>query len=625
MKNSCKILRILCFIIISGNTFAQKEKVDIRPYTIETTYNKLKKYYDFISPIALTNSEDVLVDDHIVYKKTTTSNLELDVFYPKQHKEKKLPGVLLVHGGGWVSGERENLSPLAEKLAEHGYVAVVASYRLGPEAIYPAAMLDLKDALRWMKEHSEKYHLDVNRIASLGGSAGAHLAMQLGVTPNSKIYKEENEKTSTSIQAIVNIDGVASFVHPETGKGALLDFWLGGTFKDSLEVWKEASPLEHVTKNTPPTIFINSAQPRFHAGRDTYVELLDRYRIYNEVHTLPNTPHSFWLMNPWFETTLRYTVDFLDKMLKDPYKEPYKTITVAQDGTGEFNSIQEAVNSVRAFGPSEVLINIKDGVYREKIVIPSFMHKVTLKGQSKENTVITFDDYAGKVSQITQKKYGTFDSYTLLVLGADVHLENLTVKNESCHQGQAVALHVEGDRFVAKNCRIVGCQDTLYTATEGGRQYYEDCFIEGTTDFIFGQATVVFEKCIINSVSDSYITAAATPRNQEFGYVFFNCKLTSNKNVHKVYLGRPWRSYAKTVFINTEMGDHILPVGWHAWPGDKMFPNKEKTTFYAEYKSVGKGASPDTRVNWSHQLSNYELDKYTFKNIFKGWVPVLKE
>ena len=210
--------------------------------------------------------------------------------------------------------------------------------------------------------------------------------------------------------------------------------------------------------------------------------------------------------------------------------------------------------------------------------------------------------------------------------GNYIKIENLTIENTSCREGQAVALHVEGDRFVVKDSNILGCQDTVYAATENSRQFYQNCFIQGTTDFIFGEATAVFQDCKIKSLKNSYITAAATTPNQEFGFVFLNCKLTAADEVSEVYLGRPWRPFAKTVFIDTDLGNHILPEGWDPWHGDKMFPDKQKTTFYAEYNSSGKSASGDARVEWSRQLSAEEAEEYTPENILKGtdnWNPII--
>ncbi|WP_313581444.1 pectinesterase family protein [Chishuiella sp.] len=302
-------------------------------------------------------------------------------------------------------------------------------------------------------------------------------------------------------------------------------------------------------------------------------------------------------------------------------KEPYITITVSQDGKSDFISIQEAINSTRDLGPSEAIIIIKNGIYKEKIIIPSNKHQLTLKGENSEKTIITNSDFSGKIDLFTNQKMTTFTSYTVLVNGENTKIENLTIQNTHCEKGQAVALHVEGDKFIGKNLRLLGCQDTLYTATNNSRQYYENCYIEGTTDFIFGQATAIFKNCIIKSLANSFITAAATDKNNPYGYVFFDCTLTAKENIDKVYLGRPWRPYAKTVFINTEMDNHILPQGWNEWSGDKMFPDKEKTAYYAEFGSKGKGANISQRVKWSHQLKQKDLKNYTIEKIFRGWIP----
>ena len=300
--------------------------------------------------------------------------------------------------------------------------------------------------------------------------------------------------------------------------------------------------------------------------------------------------------------------------------EPYITITVSKDGTGHFSSIQKAINSIRDFGPANALITIKEGTYHEKITIPSSKHKIILKGENKEKTIITHDDYSGKLIN-DDEKINTFTSYTLKVLGDDIQITDITIQNSSCNQGQAVALHVEGDRFKITNSKISGCQDTIFTGGNHSRQFFKNCDIEGTTDFIFGAATVIFKDCNIKSLSNSYITAASTNQNKSFGYVFLDCKLVAKEGVHKVYLGRPWRPYAKTVFINTEMGNHILPEGWNPWKHDKMFPDKEKTAYYAEFNSKGEGGKTQNRVSWSHQLSKKEAKKYTIKTIFKDWNP----
>lgn len=293
---------------------------------------------------------------------------------------------------------------------------------------------------------------------------------------------------------------------------------------------------------------------------------------------------------------------------------PDTKIIVAQDGTGDFKTVQEAIDAADTDSGS-VLIFIKKGIYKEKVVIPSSKKRLQLEGEDKQYTIISNDDFSGKPNPSTNRNFGTSDSYTLLVRADDVQINNLTIENTWCEKGQAVSLHVKGTRFSINNCRILGCQDTLLTDGDFTYQFYKNCYIEGTTDFIFGPATAFFKDCVIKSKRDSYITAASTPENQEFGYVFQNCQLIADANVIKVFLGRPWRPFAKTVFLHCELGSHIVPEGWNPWV-DERFPDKDKTAFYAEYKNKGKGAKTNKRVAWSHQLTKEEAAKYTLQNIF---------
>ena len=291
------------------------------------------------------------------------------------------------------------------------------------------------------------------------------------------------------------------------------------------------------------------------------------------------------------------------------------SLFVSQNQPTAFQNIQDAIDSVRAFLDHKTVINIDSGVYNEKIVVPSWCQNIELIGEDKETTIISYDDHSGRV--VDGVKLTTFTSFTMLVQGNGIQLKNITVKNTSCNQGQAVALHVEGDRFSALNANILGCQDTLYLGAASSRQYYNNCFIEGTTDFIFGSSTAFFENCTIKSLKNSFITAASTPKENPYGMIFYKCTLTAEEGITKVYLGRPWRPYASTVFIQTSMGSHIVPQGWDPWDGDKTFPNKDKTAFYAEHKSEGSGAVPKERVHWSHQLTQSEAIKYDKNKVLK--------
>lgn len=290
---------------------------------------------------------------------------------------------------------------------------------------------------------------------------------------------------------------------------------------------------------------------------------------------------------------------------------------VAKDGSGDFFTVQEAVNAAPDYcKQDETTIYIKDGVYEEKVTIPANKQRLHLIGQSADKTVITWSDYAKKIGP-TGYELGTSATSTVFLYADDFLAENLTIENASGEGkaiGQACAITVDGDRVAFINCRFVANQDTIYTYGKGKKQYYRGCWIEGTTDFIFGASTCWFEDCTILCKRNSYITAASTPEGAEFGYVFKNCRVIADEKTDKMYLGRPWRPFAKTVFIDCELGSHIRKEGWHNW--DKKYA--EKTTFYAEYGSKGPGAAPaKDRVKWSHMLKTKDVQKYTPENVLK--------
>ena len=288
---------------------------------------------------------------------------------------------------------------------------------------------------------------------------------------------------------------------------------------------------------------------------------------------------------------------------------------VAKDGSGDFFTVQEAVNAAPDYcKQDETKIRIRKGVYAEKLTIPANKEKLHLVGEDAASTVITWDDYALKKGS-TGYEMGTSATSTVFLHANDFLAENLTFENsagDSKEIAQACAITVNGDRVAFINCRFIANQDTIYTFGPGQRQYFRGCHIEGTTDFIFGFSIAWFDGCTVLSKKNSYVTAASTPKGQEFGYVFRNCTLTHNEKAARVYLGRPWRPYARTVFIDCELGDHILPEGWHNWNK----PDAEKTSFYAEYGNYGPGAaSPEQRVKWSHTLGRKDLAKYTPDNV----------
>lgn len=309
----------------------------------------------------------------------------------------------------------------------------------------------------------------------------------------------------------------------------------------------------------------------------------------------------------WLFSLILFSTSFIEAQTDINYQ-----MVVAQDGSGDFPHIQDAVDAAKAFPSKRVTIFIKNGIYHEKIRIPSWNNNLMIIGEDMEKTRIVWGDYFNKIDR---GRNSTFFTYTLKVEADDFYAENLTIVNSAGQGGQAVAIHVEGNRCSFKKCKFLGNQDTAYLNGENSKQLFSDCTITGTTDFIFGSATVVFKECTIISKGDSYITAASTTKGKEFGFVFMNCKLQAAENVRRVFLGRPWRPYAKTVFIECELGEHICEEGWEKWSN----ADNLTATYYAEYKNSGVGAYISKRVQWAHHLTQKEAEKYTLENILGAW------
>jgi len=287
------------------------------------------------------------------------------------------------------------------------------------------------------------------------------------------------------------------------------------------------------------------------------------------------------------------------------------TFVVAQDGSGDFETIQEAVDAMKAFPPERITIRVRNGVYREKLVIHEWNTRLTIIGEDVGATVISYDDY---FDGIGRGRNSTFFTPTMQVNADDFVASNLTIENTAGEVGQAVALAVDANRVVFRKIRLLGNQDTLYVTGEGNRMLFDDCYIEGTTDFIFGAASAVFRNCVIHSKADSFVTAASTPEQADFGLVFIDSSLTAAEGVEAAYLGRPWREHAQTVFINCDLDGHIVPAGWHNWDN----PSAESTSFYAEYNSSGPGAPGDGRVAWSRQLGREQASRYTLDTLLQS-------
>jgi len=316
-----KILLFCFFLFISITGQVNRDT----SFNTKSAAVKVLQDYPFAKVVEAVVPQSVKVVYNTVYSKRGERKLRMDIFTPKKKTKSKFPFVLIIHGGGWRSGDKLMEWPTAIHLAKIGYIAGTVEYRLSGEAKYPSAIYDLKEAIRWIRKNSRKYNIDPNRIAVSGVSAGGELAAFLGATGNLKQFEgdSQNKDYPTDVQAIVNIDGIVDFSHPaESGKD--MDpakpsagfAWFGATYKENPSIWQEASPINYVDAKTPPIIFINSSQDRFHVGRDEMIQKLNKHKIFSEVHTIADTPHTFWLFHPWFDKAMDYMIKFLNRVFE---------------------------------------------------------------------------------------------------------------------------------------------------------------------------------------------------------------------------------------------------------------------------------------------------------------------
>jgi pectinesterase len=309
--------------------------------------------------------------------------------------------------------------------------------------------------------------------------------------------------------------------------------------------------------------------------------------------------------------------DRLNAPASTPTAKGARTITVAADGTGDFATVQAALAAVPDNNADRTTIRIAPGVYTGPFVVARFLPNVTFEGAGADKTILTYAlNVTDPIPEGVPTKMGGNGT---IVLGDGFHARDVTFRNTSGDHGQAMALRLQGDRAVIENCRLLGWQDTLLVHSK--RQYFRDCYIEGRVDFIYGGSAAVFENCHIHSKDGGYVTAASTPQDQPFGYLFINCKLTGEGE--PAYLGRPWRPFGAVAFVRCEIGPHIRPEGWHNWGK----PDNEKTARYAEYHNTGPGADRSRRAPWSRELSDDEAATYTVRNALAGndnWDPTSK-
>jgi acetyl esterase/lipase len=323
------------FLTLAGPQVAPRTSIPVdTTFTTTSAWNSIRGKYPAATPACATIDSLIVVDRDIVYASPSGRDLHMDIFRPRTDTDARFPAVLIIHGGGWRSGNRLQEEPIASALAHAGYVAATLEYRLSHEAHYPATLYDLKAGVRWIRARAAAFSVDPGRIAVLGPSAGGTLALLLGLTGNEPRFEgdEGTPGVSTRVQAMISIDGVPDLTTPaESGKDTVPGNpsaggrWLGATYRERPDLWREASPVNHAGRDSPPVLFINSAQARFHAGRDTLLARLAQWNVRGTVHTIPNTPHPFWLFHPWFDQTTRWVLEFLDSTFKPGHSGARRT------------------------------------------------------------------------------------------------------------------------------------------------------------------------------------------------------------------------------------------------------------------------------------------------------------
>jgi acetyl esterase/lipase len=306
---------VFLYFFILLNLFEINAQIDTS-YTVFSTYNKEIKKFPFIEIVKERKYKNLDFSLDIVYNSLDSRELHLDAYYKKGKKPQ--PAVILIHGGGWKSGNKSQMKIFAQEIASKGYSCFTIEYRLSPEAQYPAAIFDVKNAIKYIKANAKKFNVNPDKVAVLGCSSGGQMAALIGTTNNNLEFESPSGiNENASVQAIIDLDGILAFKHPESEEGKAASLWLGGSYDEKPEIWNQASALNHASALTPPILFINSDMVRFHAGRTDMISKLNSHKIYSEVKNISNSPHSFWFFNPWFQPMVKYTVDFLDKIFKN--------------------------------------------------------------------------------------------------------------------------------------------------------------------------------------------------------------------------------------------------------------------------------------------------------------------
>lgn len=563
--------------------------------------------------------QEVLFYQDVVYGQADEQDLLLDIRLSPQPGLQK--GIILVHGGGWSSGQKEDMSFLYETLNDAGIACFSINYRLAPQYGWPACIDDTLTAIQWVKSHAAGYGVDPMRIAILGYSAGGHLACMAAT----QVSKEEQLAAVIGFAAPTDHEadserrgGLSPSMQQLLHREKVID-------EDARRLLRQISPIHYIHPDLPPFLLIHGTQDQsvLYSQSVTLQATLKEKGVPCELITLDGAAHKIAEWPQYDPAYQNKMIDWLSHTFQGTRKcEPeVRLVKVDLSGRGDFTSVQAAIDAIDEENSRFVTVIIEPGIYKELIRIPASKPFIRLQGRDAAKTILT-NNMSARMIGPDGNEIGTFRTPTATVEAADFAAENITFANSAGDVGQALAIAVLGDRTIFRNCRFLGWQDTIYD--QAGRHYYENCHIEGHCDFIFGSGTAFFEKCRIHCLQGSYITAASTPQTQAYGYVFSNCMISGEPAEAKTYLGRPWRDYASVIFLNTQMDNVIRPEGWHNWGK----PERERTVRYGEYNSTGPGGNPAARVGWSRQLTPEEVKLITADKVLggtDGWNPLVQD
>ncbi|WP_083811422.1 pectinesterase family protein [Asticcacaulis biprosthecium] len=622
-------------------------------YTVSQRWDGYKGKYPGIAlpEVAFEAGQQVQFDR--LYKKADDRELHIDVFLPVKGNGQ---GILLVHGGGWRSGNKSHFYSLANRLAQRGYTVFLPEFRLSAEAKYPAGLVDVNDAIVWVK--SQGYGID--RLAIGGASSGGQMAALLAYTAGQDLFK--GQPGDTSVNALIDLDGVLDFTTPmalqyENKPNSVASQWLGGSFEQAPDTWRQASAATHVSAKSPPTLIISSGLMRFTAGREDVAAKLAGFGIRHHYLEFSEAPHDVWLFDPWFGQI----VDRMDVFLQSAAEVRYEVSDRCAARPNCFGAIQAAVDAAgRDTGGRWAVIDIAAGDYYEKVTVTR--SRVRLRGQGVGKTRLYFDAVAQTAGKYHRNNWGTPGSATLTIDADQVDIEGMTIENSFDYlandalpdgdaakignsQGVTLLLDIHSDRVRVAKSALVGNQDTLFA--NGGRVWIRDSSVSGNIDFIFGNGRVLIEASDIITRRraaalkpgdyHSFIAAPSTQLTQAMGIVIYRSRLMREPGVPdaSVALGRPWHptttfadgryadpnAVGQASFLDCWMDAHIHPDHWTvmngtARDGTKTAVFRPQDSRFFEMGSQGPGARHnDIGIVWQGGLG---IDAVR-KAFFEGW------